>query len=84
MITDEQTERWKKLQRLRWSIILLFFVLFIFNSYPSAREIPFMSNMEVALAYIGSLFQLLLIPTFIVIGIRERRARPAVNASNAS
>jgi len=28
MITDEQTERWKKLQRLRWSIILLFFVLF--------------------------------------------------------
>jgi hypothetical protein len=39
MIPKEQTERWKQLKRLRWSIILLFFVLFMFNTYPSAKEI---------------------------------------------
>ncbi len=84
MIPDQQTERWKKLQRLRWSIILLFFVLFMFNGYPSAKEINFMSNTAVIVSYIGSLFQVLLVPTFIVIGIKERRARLAVHASNAS
>jgi hypothetical protein len=74
----------KRLQRLRWSIILLFFVLFIFNSYPSAKEIHFMSGTAVIVSYIGSLFQVLLVPTFIVIGIKERRARLAVHASHAS
>ena len=84
MIANEQTERWKQLTRLRWSIVVLFLVMFMFNKYPSAKEIPFMSGAAVAHAYFGSLVQLLLIPTFIVIGIRERRARLAVNASNAS
>jgi hypothetical protein len=84
MMPDKQAERWKKLQRLRWSIILLFFVLFMFNSYPSAEEIHFMSGTAVIVSYVGHLFQVLLVPTFIVIGIKERRARLAAHASKVS
>jgi hypothetical protein len=84
MTPKEQPERWEQLKRLRWSIILLFFVLLMFNTYPSIKQIPFMSGAAVAHAYFGSLVQLLLIPTFIVIGTKERRARLAVRASNIS
>ena len=49
-----------------------------------AKEIHFMSNTAVIVSYIGSLFQVLLVPTFIVIGIKERRALLAVPSSNAS
>jgi hypothetical protein len=55
----------------------------MFNSYPSGKEIHFTSGTAVIVSYV-SLFQALLVPTFIVIGIKERRARLAVHASNAS
>ena len=82
MIPDELTERWQKLKRLRWSIILLFFTLCVFNNYSSAKEIPFVSIAQVAHAYFGTLFQILLIPALVAVGVKERRARLAVQASN--
>ncbi len=82
MILGEQAERWQKLKRLRWSIILLFFTLCVFNNYSSAKEIPFMSITQVAHAHFGTLFQILLIPALVAVGVKERRARLAVQASN--
>ena len=75
MADDEQTEHWKKLKKLRWTLIILFpFVGFIAPTSNAVTR-PFQSGSEVLIAWMFSALLVLIIPAVILVGIKERRAR---------
>ena len=75
IVEDDPTERWKKLKRLRWSLIFLFFFVGLMIPKYNVMTAPDLSSREIAEIWMGRILYFLMLIAIVAVGMKERRAR---------